>query len=891
MPYESEYFTRKLRIDQQLKKYWKIVHWNTNPVIGLLNGYAVEEYPTASGPADYALVVNGKVMGIIESKKHGIGAENVLEQAKRYSRGVGGGVGTWGDYHVPFLYSSSGEQVYFLDARNRLNVSRTIGSFHSPEAMEELFLRNDDLAFQNLLTNPEFSQKIRPYQKAAIQEIEKNISYCKRKMMVAMATGTGKTFMTVNLLYRLITTKVAKRILFLVDRKSLAAQAAVAFASFQTPKGFKFNQEYEIFSQRFQKEEIDEDIKFDIGVLPNEYLTKPDASKTFVYVCTIQRMAINVIGKEAAFYTPGSDEDEEADADKIDIPINAFDIIIADECHRGYTSKESNVWRSLLEYFDAIKIGLTATPAAHTTSYFGKPVYNYPVKQAILEGFLVDYEAIKIKSNIRINGVFLEEGEQVGKIDAESGQLKLEMIEDERAFDSSEVEVKVTAPESNRKIIEEIAKHALEFEKSTGRFPKILIFAVNDIQNISHADQLVRTCKDVFNRGDDFVVKITGNPNVDRPLEKIRKFRNRPEPKVVVTVDMLSTGVDIPALEYIVFLRPVKSRILWEQMLGRGTRLCPTINKEKFTIFDCFDGTLIEYFIAVSNFDFEGIKNDTVPVEEIIRRIDNNEDRDYNVKVFIRRLRRIERTMSSEARKEFEPFIKEGDIGKFADHFENLIRNSFSETMKILSNSDFQHLLANYKRPKQVFFVAYSAKDVVSSEMVFEVGDHYMKPEEYLKAFERFVRDNQDKIDEMQIILERPKDWKTSVLKGLRHNLILNKFDEADLQKAHLIIKNKQPDLISIIKHAAREEEPLLEASERVENAIKKLFGNRILSQEQIQWLVYIKDHLVKNLTIGKQDFDDIPALEQHGGWSRFRKVFGNESEDLLNEINYYIAA
>ncbi len=172
----------------------------------------------------------------------------------------------------------------------------------------------------------------------------------------------------------------------------------------------------------------------------------------------------------------------------------------------------------------------------------------------------------------------------------------LDQLEDGRQFDAETVERDITVPGSNRKIIEEVAKYAYEHEAETGRFPKILIFAVNDLPHTSHADQLVKICRDVFQQGDAFVQKITGNPNVDRPLQRIREFRNRPHPKVVVTVDMLSTGVDIPALEFIVFLRPVKSRILWEQMLGRGTRLCPDINKSKFVVFDCFDGTLIQYF-------------------------------------------------------------------------------------------------------------------------------------------------------------------------------------------------------------------------------------------------------------------------------------------------------
>ena len=892
MPFESEATTRKQRIDKQLVQAgWQVIPWRVGLQTYGLTHHAVEEYPTASGPADYGLFVNGRLLGIIEAKKHGIDSRNVLEQAKRYARGVEAYVGIWGEYRVPFLYSSSGEQVYFLDVRDRMNISRPLGNFHTPQAMEELFQQETNQVFQDRLSELPFNPRLRPYQTEAINAIEEHTLAGRRKMMVAMATGTGKTFMMVSQVYRLLESKAFRRVLFLVDRKALAAQAAVTFSAFETPKGFKFNQEYEIFSQRFKREDLDEESKFDVGVLPEEYLTKPSSSKTFVYVCTIQRMAINLLGQEAAFYHAGKDEDEEADADRLDIPIHAFDLIVTDECHRGYTSKETNVWRSVLEYFDAVKIGMTATPALHTTSYFGEPIFSYPVTKAILEGYLADYNVVKIKSNIRINGIFLQEGEQVGTVDTQTGQLRLEMLEDERTFDSTEVEQKVTSPDSNRKIIREIANHALAFEKETGRFPKILIFAVNDIQNISHADRLVSICKETFDRGDDFVVKITGNPNVDRPLEKIRKFRNRPEPKIVVTVDMLSTGVDIPALEYIVFLRPVKSRILWEQMLGRGTRTCPEINKESFTIFDCFDGTLIEYFREVSNFDMEGIKNDTVPIEEIIRRIDDNEERDYNVRIIIKRLRRIERTMNSEARDDFAAFIPNGDIGRFADTLQENLRRQYTETITLLKSNGFQKLLTGYKRARPVFYIAENAQDEVTSDIMFDIGDRYMKPPDYLEAFSQFVKENGSQIEEMKIILERPKNFRTEVLKELRKIMAQHQFAEAELQKAYEILQQKHPDIISMIKHASRAEEPLLEAQERVERTLLQVFSNRILSDEQKQWLGYIREHLIKNLTIDRQDFEEIPVFEQHGGWSIFRKLFGTDSETILSDINSYIAA
>lgn len=665
MTYESEKITRKKRIDQQLKATgWLIVPYSEGMDLSGLTNHAIEELQTNNGPADYALVVNGKLLGVVEAKKLEVGAANVLEQAKRYSKGANKTIGEWNQYHVPFLYSSNGELIYYLDVRDSKNLSRQIFGFHTPEAMETLFNSNRETAIQWLKDKPINNPWIRPYQKEAIQAFENNLEDGKRLMLLAMATGTGKTFTTVNLVYRMLASGYAKRILFLVDRKSLAAQAVTAFASFDTPRNIKFKDEYELYSQRFKKDDFDGEA-YDPTVLPNSYLTNPDGTKTFLYICTIQRMAINLYGKMGAF---GDDEENEDDAETLSIPSHAFDLIIADECHRGYTSKETNVWRNVLNHFDAVKVGLTATPASHTVAYFNKPIFNYPLQQAIDEGYLVDYDAVAINSEVLMNGAFLKEGEQVGMIDTQTGREQIDQLEDEREFTSTEIEEKITAPDTNQKIIEELKKYADEFEKERGRFPKTLIFASNDIPMISHADRLVSICKQVFNQGDDFVAKITGSPTVDRPLKKIKEFRNRPNPKIVVTVDMLSTGVDIPSLEYIVFLRPVKSRILWEQMLGRGTRKCDDIGKTHFVIFDCFNGTLIKYFKDASyNFKIDPPGTDTITIKELIEKIYNNEDRKANAKRLSKRLHRIEKDMSGNARDKFATYIPNGDMGQFAE--------------------------------------------------------------------------------------------------------------------------------------------------------------------------------------------------------------------------------
>jgi type I restriction enzyme, R subunit len=891
MSTEAEWLTRKSRIDTRLKQTgWQLVRFTPALNLKALDGTAVEELPTANGPADYALFVKGQLLGIIEAKKVTVNPQNVLEQAKRYARGVFDAVGDWNGFRVPFLYASNGALIWHVDTRAEKPVSRTISDFHTPSALEASFAHDTAAAKSYLLDTPiEQIGRLRPYQRDCIFAVEKAIMAGRHDMMVAMATGTGKTFLTVAQVYRLLESKLVRRILFLVDRKALAAQAVREFNAFNTPKGNKFIQEYEVYSQRFQREDFGDDAPFDPKALPNEYLTAPTAAHTFVYISTIQRMARNLFGAEASFGQIGGDADIEDDADRLDIPIHAFDLIIADECHRGYSAQATSIWRDTLLHFDAIRVGLTATPAAHTVAMFGEPVFRYGVEQAILDGWLVDYEPVAIDSKVRINGVFLKEGEQIGLIDTQTGVEALDNVEDERAFDASAVEQDITAPESNRKIIQEIAKYAYQHEKETGRFPKMLIFAVNDLLHTSHADQLVRTCRQVFEQGDEFVQKITGNPNVDRPLQRIREFRNRQNPKIVVTVDMLSTGVDIPALEFIVFLRPVKSRILWEQMLGRGTRRCDTINKSKFVVFDCFAGTLFHYFKDVSNFEIEEPRAQPLNIVEVIENIWQNIDRNYYTKILAKRLQRIAKDMSADARDEFKNWITNGNVAEFATELPKRLRDNFDETMKLLRNKKFQQLLTDYPRAKRPFWVGYDVTDEVSSRKLF---GKWEKPEDYLEAFTKFIRDNVNQFEAIRILLKRPQNWKPAVLVELRRVLGSNNYDEKLLRQAHeKVHRNALVDLISMIKHAANEQEPLLTASERVTKALEKMQASQPFTPEQQKWLSLIGEHLKENLSISEEDLDYQPVFAQRGGLIRARQLFGKDLQPLIDRLNYTLVA
>jgi type I restriction enzyme R subunit len=406
---ESEAWTRKKRIDAKLKSSllnWTIIHNDQVDDHASLSNHAVEELPTETGPADYALFVEGKLLGIIEAKKVSVGAGNVLEQAKRYAKGVPKTVGEWREYRVPFLYSTNGEQIFHLDVRKKRNSSHQLFDFHSPQALLDKYNRDTEKAekwFEE--KNIDEISRLRPYQVKAVEAIEKNICHGRKSMLLAMATGTGKTFTLVSSMYRLLKSGYAKRILFLVDRRALAAQTVSAISAFETPEGLKLDKDYEVYSQKFRREDLEGEGSFDPKVLPEEYLTSPQEKHTFIYVSTIQRMSINLLGKEAV-----TDFEYEVDARKLDIPIHAFDVIVADECHRGYSAKETGRWKYVLDYFDAVKIGLTATPATHTLAMFKNKVFSYSTEQAVLDGYLVDYDAVRIRSDIHINGAFLKEG-------------------------------------------------------------------------------------------------------------------------------------------------------------------------------------------------------------------------------------------------------------------------------------------------------------------------------------------------------------------------------------------------------------------------------------------------------------------------------------------------
>lgn len=517
--------TREL-IDAQLEeKGWNEIEETSG------TGY-IEEYQTSSGPVDYALVVDGEILGLIEAKKSDYNSSAAFAQAERYSEDLktSYSFGHKNQYHVPFVFTANGEKVEMKDLREYASsTKRELRGFHTPEALQKMLKKDLQGAFEWLEANPveETHGFLWDNQKGAIagddeqKGIEQGLREGKRKLLVQMATGTGKTWMAAAEIHRLLKSGLVNRVLFIADRTNLAKQAERAFNNFDAGGGLDLGEIYEVDR-----------------VKNGEY---PD--KAEIVVSTLQSM-----------YSLLENHDE------VKLPQDAFDLVITDEVHRSIYGE----WKVVLSHFDSYQIGLTATPAEHTLSFFGSRsnwVYKYRYWEAVDDGKVVPYEAYRIQTGITMEGLEYE-GEE---------------------YKPSQLEREVTVPDRNRLIAEEVRNQVEDGEK-------VLVFAIND----EHAIQLTEMFNEVYSdKPNDYVRKITYT--TDNSEDVLNNFKNEyMEPTIAVTVEMVSTGTDVPPLQNIVFARPVKSPILYNQMMGRGTRTCESIGKEKFTIFDCVG--VIEYF-------------------------------------------------------------------------------------------------------------------------------------------------------------------------------------------------------------------------------------------------------------------------------------------------------
>ena len=574
----------RLLIDDQLRQAgWTVDSVNlrfskgARPAKG--KNMAIAEWPTATGPADYALFVGLTPMAAVEAKRKHREVSAALQQAKRYSRGFipseethvhATNWGAAGEFRLPFVFSTNGRPwlrqlsthsgIWFCDLRRPDNLGDALQGWLTPEGLTALLKRDEEAAHELLAAETfDYGFTVRFYQQLAILATEGAIGQGIREILIAMATGTGKTKTCIALIYRLLKTQRFRRILFLVDRSALGEQAANSFKDTRM-------ENLNTFADVFGIKEIDEQ--------------KPD-SETAVHIATIQGMVQRVL-------YPAEDTPPPA--------VDQYDCIIVDECHRGYLLDRElseteltfrsfddyvSKYRRVLDYFAAVKIGLTATPALHTTEIFGAPIYTYSYREAVIDGYLVDHEPpYPIKTKLSEKGIIWKKGENVEIYKSDTSEVELHKAPDEIKINVAQFNRKVITKPFNREVCKYLAK---EIDPASPH--KTLIFCANN----DHADLVVTLLKIAFKRrygtvDDDAVIKITGT--ADKPLQLIRRFKNESYPNVAVTVDLLTTGVDVPKISNLVFLRRVNSRILFDQMLGRATRPCDGIQKETFRVFD-----------------------------------------------------------------------------------------------------------------------------------------------------------------------------------------------------------------------------------------------------------------------------------------------------------------
>lgn len=870
------------RIDQQLRdRGWeadtRTLRYSAGARPAKGHNRAIAEWPTGSGPADYALFVGTSLVGVVEAKRRRKNVSAAIDQAERYSETIGppdGGTfaggpwesGTGGKYRVPFVFATNSRAhlkqletesgIWFRDVRRAANHRRALVDWHTPEGLSQLLEIDVDAATQQLGEMPfEFGFPLRDYQIAAIRAVEAELATGRRRMLLAMATGTGKTKLAIAMLYRLLASKRFRRICFVVDRSALGDQAAGEFTTTKVVSGKAFA---EIF-----------------GLKDLEDVT-PD-SDTRVHICTIQGLVKRVL------YAADSSEAP---------PVDQYDLVVVDECHRGYLldremsdtelsfrGQEDYIskYRRVLDYFDAVKIGLTATPALHTTQIFGDPIFKYSYRDAVIDGWLIDHEPpVRITTALAQAGITFAKDQQLDLLNTRTGEINLAHAADDIRFEVEQFNRQVVTPEFNRVVAEELARHIDPAEPD-----KTLIFAATD----AHADIVVEKLKkalaDAYGEVDDAAVKkITGS--VDRVKGLIRSFRNDTNPKIAVTVDLLTTGIDVPKITNLVFLRRVNSRILYEQMIGRATRLCPEIGKEVFRIYDAVD--LYPHLQSLTEMR-PVVVNPSISFETLIAELtgaQKDTERETIREQMVVKLRRRLKKLSPEARRRFEAIAGEAPeqtLKRLMEESPQLVSQWFATHAGLGPILDWQ---SDGDAPRFVP-ISHHPDQLVS---VTRGYGNAQRPEDFLDGFTAFVRDNLNTMAALNLVVQRPRELTRATLQELRRALDLKGFSEANLRTAWSQARNQDiaASIIGFVRQAALGD-PLVPYADRVRGAMNRILASRSWTEPQKRWLGRIAKQIETEIVVDREALDRQPFAAD-GGFNRLNKVFGGGLDGVLAEIN-----
>lgn len=838
---------------------------------------AIAEWPCGNLWADYALFHGTELIGIVEAKKYANDISTDLTQSKSYSELVlekldAQFIGSWGKYKVPFLFATNGrpylEQlktksgIWFLDVRNERNRSRALRGWISPDGLKAL-LKQDTVAANDKLQTSDLDYLesknglgLRKYQLKAIKAVEECIAKepVNRKALLAMATGTGKTRTILGLCYRLIKANRFKRILFLVDRNLLANQS---FDTFKDTKVEDFNS----FLDTYKVSNLNETI--------------PDLESR-LHFATVQGMV------KRLFYA-----NEEADI----LPVDAYDCIIVDEAHRGYLQDKEmddeelnfkdqrdyvSKYRMVLDYFDAFGIGLTATPALHTTEIFGKAVFTYSYREAVIDGFLIDHDPpYIIKTKLGEEGITWEAGSKPKVFDKETNSIEeLEALEDEISIDIAGFNKQVITESFNRTVLKQLVK---ELDPESDE--KTLIFAATD----EHADRIVEYLKEEFAEigvdvPDASIMKITGK--IHNPKEWVRRYKNEKYPSIVVTVDLLTTGVDVPKICNIVFMRRIKSRILYEQMLGRATRRCDEINKEVFKIFDAVGVyETLEEFTSMKPVS-PSLTTTFVQLVDETSMIDSEARLQKQLEQIIAKFQRKKRLLENNEER-FTYAAKSIAPDDFVDYLKNIPKDKIRE--ELFGFNTAWVFLDELKPGPSVQLYSEHQDEYLSTERGYGKGQ---KPEDYLDGLKAFIEENMNKISALKIICSRPKELDRQSLKDLKMVLDEAGYNTRSLNAAWKATKNEDiaADIISFIRTLALGSS-LVSHEQRIKNAMDKVRKLKDWNKVQEKWIERFEKQLLQEEVIQVEDLNMDP-FDEAGGYERLDKIFENDLKSVLEVMN-----
>lgn len=925
----SEEATRQLIDTQLCKAGWEADSKRLTYARGVVpekgRNLAIAEWPTGldetgkTGFADYVLFIGLKPIAIVEAKRNNIDVSAKLAESYRYSKSfdnkflnqalqshyhshelhenIGLYEPSWPDsagehrFKVPFCYSTNGRDyrstlktksgIWYRDVRDPGNMPKALPAWHSPKELMSILQHNPQRRNLWFADNPDMSDLgLRHYQQYAVQAVEKAIVDNQQAILLAMATGTGKTRTAIALMYRLLQSQRFKRILFLVDRTSLGKQALSAFDNTRI-KGDTFNS---IFGIQGLTDKFPED-------------------STKIHVATVQSLVNRLFH---------SDEP---------LPVASYDCIVVDEAHRGYVldreqtegetllrdAKEYvSTYRRILDHFDAVKIALTATPAAHTQEIFGEPVYRYSYRSAVVDGYLTDYDPpIRIVTSRSEQGVYLAKGMEVERL-THLGELIEDTLEDEQQFEVDNFNRSIIVTGFNRAVCRELVKY---IDPTTPQ--KTLVFCINNL----HADMVVEELRSAFKENyptleHDAIIKITGS--ADKDPEKVHglivRFDKERLPNVVVTVDLLTTGVDIPAICNLVFMRKVASRVLYEQMKGRATRLCPEIGKTRFRIFDAVD-----IYRTLEDVDTMRpvVTRPQVSMHDLLQEISSPEayltqeadDRlfaEHSHEQLIVRLQRI--IQQAKNYQDSEPEIKkqverldelcDAAAGALFAALPFHLRDAGPhESARILNAiPDFVERLEKLKK---------AINDQRKSPIFLDVDDsvvavthlygQYETPGDFLDAFDELVRRSPNAQPALKAVINRPRDLTRKGLVELQEWFDSQHFEESALRSAWKETRNEDiaARLIGHIRRAAVGD-ALKPFEERVNHALERIKQSNSWSSEQRTWLDRLAAALTEKVVLD-DDVYKIGNFQRRGGKPKLMQVFDGELDSLLDQFSDYI--